>query len=257
MSDTFSFEAEEIEKVEGESRTTGEYLSWLRDKNGGMSIADAVYLRHSVRNYLDKEIEEEKLSVLNKAIEEINKNNSFSFQLVANEPKAFSDSDGADYGKFTCCKNYIALVAPKGCDVSVGYWGEHLVLLAQILGLNTCWVALTYRKRKVPVTVAEGEKFYLVIALGYGANQGVAHVSKDLSELCKVNGEMPDWFERGLVCASLAPTAVNHQQFRFILNEDGTVTPKARVGAYVKVDLGIVKYHFEIGAGDHKVEYSA
>jgi hypothetical protein len=28
-------------------------------------------------------------------------------------------------------------------DEKVGYWGEQLVLLAQTLGLNTCWVGLS------------------------------------------------------------------------------------------------------------------
>jgi len=32
-------------------------------------------------------------------------------------------------------------------------------------------------------------------------------------------------------------------------NEDGTVTAKARLGPYSRLDLGIVKYHFELLAG--------
>jgi len=46
----------------------------------------------------------------------------------------------------------------------------------------------------------------------------------------------------------LAPTATNQQKFLFTLSTD-TVTAVATGGFYSKVDLGIVKYHFEIGSG--------
>ena len=60
---------------------------------------------------------------------------------------------------------------------------------------------------------------------------------------------MPDWFRKGMEAAQLAPTAVNQQKFLFTLSDGNTVTAKAIGGFYDKVDLGIVKYHFEIGAG--------
>lgn len=48
--------------------------------------------------------------------------------------------------------------------------------------------------------------------------------------------------------ALLAPTAVNQQRFRFSL-DGSTVTAVSTGGARSKVDLGIVKYHFEAAAG--------
>ena len=259
MTDEIIFKATE-EKIQNEaeaSRTTGEYLEWLRNQRGGMTLVEAAQARHSVRAFLDKEIEQYKQDVLKKAIDEINEKTGFSFQLMINEDKAFSDGKGPEYGSFSYCRNYFALVAEKKRDTEVGYWGEHLVLLSQILGLNTCWVALSYRKGKVPAVINEGEKMYVVIALGYGANQGKAHTSKEMDELCSVKGEMPEWFRCAMDCAMLAPTAINQQKFKFTLNDDGTVTAKAKMGPCAKIDLGIVKYHFELGAGEHKVEYSA
>lgn len=39
-------------------------------------------------------------------------------------------------------------------------------------------------------------------------------------------------------------------QQKFTLTYDaGQVTAKAGMGFYAKIDLGIVKYHFEIGSG--------
>ena len=46
----------------------------------------------------------------------------------------------------------------------------------------------------------------------------------------------------------LAPTAMNQQKFT-LTYANGRVSAKAGSGFYTKVDLGIVKYHFEIGAG--------
>lgn len=41
---------------------------------------------------------------------------------------------------------------------------------------------------------------------------------------------------------------MNQQKFRFTL-EGTQVSARAGVGFYTKLDLGIVKYHFELGAG--------
>ena len=52
------------------------------------------------------------------------------------------------YGKFRNVSNYIVMAGKKAdnLDERVGYYGEHLVLMAQTLDLNTCWVGLSYSK---------------------------------------------------------------------------------------------------------------
>ena len=47
--------------------------------------------------------------------------------------------------------------------------------------------------------------------------------------------------------AMLVPTAMNQQKFHFTLDKN-IATAKAGLGFYTKLDLGIVKCHFEIGA---------
>ena len=93
-----------------------------------------------------------------------------------------------------------------------------------------------------------GERLQIVIAIGYGETQGVAHKNKPLESFYKAEGETPDWFKAGMKAALLAPTAMNQQKFFFTL-KDNTVAAKAGLGFYAKMDLGIVKYHFELGAG--------
>lgn len=221
-----------------------------------MNVMEAMTARHSVRQYEDKAIEPEKLAALEQEITACNQEGGLHIQLVKDEPRAF-DGFMAHYGKFSGVRNYIALIGPKGADLDekCGYYGERLVLLAQMLGLNTCWVAMTYSKIRTAFTVNAGEKLCVVIALGYGKTQGVAHKSKTFEEVAQVSGEVPAWFRSGVEAALLAPTAMNQQKFQLTLNGD-QLTAKAGTAFYSKVDLGIVKYHFELGAGKENFSWA-
>lgn len=213
-----------------------------------MELLEAMRNRHSVRQYLTKPIEEKIALELASFIEEVNQESGMHIQLCLNEPNAF-DSFMAHYGAFKNVTNYIAIVGKKGKDFEerCGYYGEKVVLKAAQLGLNTCWVAVTFSKSKSIHKVLKDEKFSCVIALGYGVNQGVAHKNKPMDSLFQIEGKMPDWFKNGMEAAMLAPTSMNQQKFLLTLKEN-TVTAKAGLGFYSKLDLGIVKYHFEIGA---------
>lgn len=217
-----------------------------------MEILEIMQQRHSVRQYTDRAIEPEKRTVLDALTQEINRKAGLSVQIIYDDPKCF-DSFMAHYGKFAGVRNYIALVGKKapGLDETLGYYGEELVLKAQELGLNTCWVALTHGKSKA--AVGRGEKEVCLIALGYGVTQGVEHKSRPMQELCTCGEPMPEWFRCGMNAAMLAPTAMNQQKFRFELLPDGTVKAACGSGFYAKLDLGIVKYHFEAVTGEKTV----
>lgn len=217
-----------------------------------MEILEIMQQRHSVRQYTDRAIEPEKRTVLDALTQEINRKAGLSVQIIYDDPKCF-DSFMAHYGKFAGVRNYIALVGKKapGLDEILGYYGEELVLKAQELGLNTCWVALTHGKSKA--AVGRGEKEVCLIALGYGVTQGVEHKSRPMQELCTCGEPMPEWFRCGMNAAMLAPTAMNQQKFRFELLPDGTVKAACGSGFHTKLDLGIVKYHFEAVTGKKTV----
>lgn len=213
-----------------------------------MDLMEAMRARHSVRQYKERPLDQEAAAALRAEIEACNKAGGLHIQLVTDEPKAFSGLM-AHYGKFSGVTNYIAMIGPKGpgLEERCGCYGERLVLLAQTLGLNTCWVAMTYSKVPSAFSLDPGEKLCIVIALGYGENQGAAHASKPAEAVTETDGPVPDWFRAGVEAALLAPTAMNQQKFRFFL-KDGKVSAKAGVGFYSKIDLGIAKYHFELGA---------
>jgi len=209
-------------------------------------MIDVIRSRHSVRQYKDDVIEEEKRLILDNLINECNKESGLNIQACYDEVEAFN-TFMAHYGRFKNVKNYIAIVGKKDTGEQVGYYGEKLVLKAQELGLNTCWVALTYGKSKVKVNVNENEKIICVIALGYGVNQGFPRKSKEVKDV--VVGDVPTWAIEGVEACLLAPTAINQQKFKIIFEGDKVSIVKKGLGFYTDVDLGIVKYHFEAVTG--------
>lgn len=213
-----------------------------------MEMLEIMKQRHSVRQYLDKPVEQEKRDALNAMAAQINEETGLHIQIFYDEPKCY-DSFMAHYGKFTGVANYIALVGKKSpkLDNMLGYYGEKLAIKAQEMGLNTCWTAMTHGKSKADI--GKGEKQGCIIALGYGENQGVEHTNKPMQKVCNYTEASPEWFVKGVEAALLAPTAMNQQKFFFELKPDGTVKASCGKGFYAKVDLGIVKYHFEAVTG--------
>lgn len=219
-----------------------------------MEAMELMRARHSVRSFVNRPIEEEKLAVLRKAIDEVNSESGLHIQLFTEEPEAF-DANASHYGQFKGCRNYFAMVGTKEDDEKIGWYGEKLVLLAQELGLNTCWVALTFKRNKVVIDAQKDEKLHVVIALGYGETQGVPHKSKSASDVSNLTDDSPDWFKRGVEAALLAPTAINQQKFSF--TRDGRkVRARTKLTFYGRMDLGIAKYHFELAAGKENFDWA-
>jgi hypothetical protein len=214
-----------------------------------------VYGRHSVRTFTELPIEAGLVNRLNEHIEAYNFASGLHIKLVTNEPSAFGTSLMAKYGKFRNANNYFCMIGPKGMDEEIGYYGEKLVLDAQMMGLNTCWVGLSFKKRKIKSELEEGLKIYALIAVGYGTTQGSTHKIKQPLQICPNICESPEWVQRGVNCTLLAPSAMNQQQFRFKWLGEKRVHAYTGIGVYTKIDLGIAKLHFEIGATPVAVEW--
>lgn len=221
------------------SKTEGDFI---------MERLELMKRRHSVRQYKDLPVDLKQRALLDKLIEEINRETGLHIQIFYEEPQCF-DSMMAHYGKFAGVKNYIALVGKKSpkLDEALGYYGEKLVLKMQELGLNSCWAAMTHGKSKADI--CKGEKQRCLIAFGYGKTQGIPHKSKALQAVCNAAPDLPEWFLKGMEAALLAPTAMNQQKFFFEFSSGDKVSAVCGKGFYTKLDLGIVKYHFELGSG--------
>ena len=227
-----------------------------------MTLLEALEARHSVRAYKEQPLAKETVKLLEAKIAELNEVGNLHIQLIKNEPKAFQGTL-AKYGKFRGVTNYFVMVGKKADDLDerVGYYGELLVLYAQTLGLNTCWVGLSYKKVTDTYVLDEGEKVVCYIAVGYGETQGVSHKIKTIEQVSNASDITPAWFKKGVEAALLAPTAVNQQKFSFehVGVKNGKHLVRAKKGfsmiGYTQMDLGIAKCHFEIGAGKENFEW--
>lgn len=228
-----------------------------------MTIHEAIEARHSVRAYRKQPLTEDIVKKLEAKIVELNNEGHLHMQLVQNEPKAFLGTI-AKYGRFRNVCNYVVVAGQKADDLDerVGYYGEHMVLFAQMLGLNTCWVGLSYSKVPGTYELAEGEKIACYIAIGYGETQGSGHKVKSVGQVSNASEATPSWFRRGVEAALLAPTSVNQQKFTF--EYVGTKGSRHLVRAnrgfsifgYTHMDLGIAKCHFELGAGKENFDWA-
>ena len=223
-----------------------------------MTLTEAIQARHSVRHYLHKPLPPEIIGEIERMVGECNRPpGRLRIQLVTDEPRGFSGLMA--YGKFSGVENYLVMAGAKEeeLDERVGYRGEQLVLLAQQLGLNTCWAGLSYRKVSGAFTLEKGEKVACMIALGYGAEQGHPHKSKRPEQVSNLSETSPEWFRRGVEAALLAPTAINQQKFYLEYKAPGKVTARRlfSVIGYTEMDLGIVKCHFEAAAGKDNFEW--
>ena len=217
-----------------------------------MTEIEAIRQRHSVRNYKPQRIEEDIVQKIREMIDEINRESGLHLQFIVEAGKTYNKLLNRTSG-LDSAPSVIACVGSESIDdldEKVGYYGEKLVLFAQTLGLNTCWAGIFSRK-KIPVEIGPGEKLVISIAIGYGENAGRPHTSKSADQLSESAKDEPDWFTKGVEMAILAPTAMNQQKFVIKLNEDDSVTFIDKGGFFSKVDLGIVKYHFEIGSARH------
>ena len=153
-----------------------------------MTIQEAIRERHSVRRFTENPIGEQEVSVLRGLIDEANRESGLHIQLVLNEPESFNTLF-AHYGRFANAVNYIAIVGPKDMpdlEEKAGYYGQKLVLEAQMMGLRTCWAGGSFSRGKCRAEIDEGEKNVLVIAIGYGQSDGKEHRSKPVEKVCTV-----------------------------------------------------------------------
>ncbi|MBR6459536.1 MAG: hypothetical protein IKS49_05175 [Actinomycetaceae bacterium] len=225
-----------------------------------MQEIEALYERRSVKHYLDEPLKEADRQALLDAIAEINAVSGLHIQLMEDEPAVFRHYISRATGLISA-RHYFALVGPKNPQLGrqVGYWGQRLVLFAQSLGLRTNWTGGSRRLGASTAQVDKGEKLVIVIAVGYGEDNGKERETRSLEELCAVPDGLdnaPEWFISGMKAAQAAPTGFNRQKFRIILHPDGTC--EAKDTALIKltdVDLGTVMYNFEVGARPHTVTW--
>ena len=217
-----------------------------------MEISEAMQARRAVRRFRADILPREAVERLRREIDACNEYGRLSVRLVTGEPTAFGGLLGRAAG-FRNARNYLVLSGRPDADLEVrcGYWGEHLVLTAKTLGIDSCWVGGSVNRRVAAKACGKGERYVCAIALGIGDEPGSVHTRKAFDDVIDADRSriLPDWFVRGVNAALLAPTAMNRQRFVISLDPPDRVDAATTGGLYSFVDLGIVMYHFEAGAG--------
>lgn len=218
-----------------------------------MDLKEAMDQRHMVRKYTNKPIPAEIVKQLNDCAERMNEIYGTSIALKTDDTRAFNALIKLILAKGV--RNYFIMAGKDTPDLDerLGYCGAELMLYAQTLGLNTWWVGGTFN-RKLMTEISSGNRVVGVIAVGYGQNQGVPHKSKTAEQVSRYDGDAPEWFRQGINGALLAPTALAKQAF-VITGSGEKVSIKCDNGIFTGVDTGLVKYHFELGAGKTNFEW--
>ena len=216
-----------------------------------MHMHEAVMTRRSIRSFKDSKIPEDLRKALDDEISECNREGGVSLQLITDNPGICDSFLGRSHRNV---RNCVALVGPSGREADVAYYGARVMMLAQRLGLSSCWIALSFSKRKCGCSVGKGERQFGIITLGYADEDGKERSTKTVEELSETDVPMPEWFARGMEYAQRAPTAMNRQRFRISL-KDGKVSIDSS-GMCADSNEGIVRYFFELGAGAAAFEWA-
>ncbi len=215
-----------------------------------MNFKEAMSARHTVRKYKDTPLSKEVVEQLNERVKINNEQLGINISLVTNNTEGLPGI--VKFMMTKNVKNYFILAGPdtESTDEKLGYASADLMLYAQTLGLNTWWIGGMYSRNNVKkhAQIAGQDKIIGIVVVGYGENQGKPHKSKAADQISSYEGDAPDWFKNGVEATLLAPTAINRQSFT-ITGNGNQASMTYKEGAFSGADLGIGKYHFELGAG--------
>ncbi len=210
----------------------------------------AVGQRFAVRKYREEPAEEE-IEALRAQAKQLSAR-GVRIELL-HEPKAFAPILlGSGRVKGT---GWLAAFISRDVDArTVGYLGEAFVLECTALGLGTCWLGI-YNKKAVAAALQPepGETLTCITPIGIAAESYAARPRKPLDKLTGLAQRelqaLPEWQQRALECARLAPSATNAQPWRYVVEgENIRVCCTGNNYGFGKIDCGITMLHLELGA---------
>ena len=137
----------------------------------------------------------------------------------------------------------------------LGYMGEAFILECTALGLGTCWLGGSFKSKEVEklIPLEEGEEIVCITPIGIPDERYTMRPRKSLAKLTDLSQEaltdLPEWQQRALECARMAPSAINAQPWAFEVT-DGRISVKTISSnyGYGNLDCGIAMMHVELGA---------
>ena len=163
---------------------------------------------------------------------------------------SFSTGTLLGMGRVNGCTTIAAVIASSAHPLSrihAGILGEAFVLEATGLGLGTCWVSGSYRKRELELPLYEGEAVMSVIAVGVpvpGSTNPAFRRRKPLEKLCEGNYKTwPEELQRAALAVQTAPSAMNLQPWLMNFDGDRFILDGSDRAL---LDLGIALCHAEL-----------
>ena len=202
--------------------------------------------RRAVRYYKQEPLSDQDANKIQLFLKTLEEASGLRFVLANDEPEVLETHIPTFHAPDS--PNYIAIFTEKDdpmSEMKAGYYGEVLVLMLTQMNLGTCWVAGTFHPEKMKVQPEEGKECRIVIAVGYIDPFHIpAYHEPKFYEL----PDEPDWYQGGISAAMMAPQAMGRKDFRFG-HTGNVVRVEKPLDPFRYFDLGILKLHFELGAG--------
>ena len=240
---------------------TNRYSAWY----------DVLERRRSHRRFDPRQaISPERIAALKRVCEEFRPFTAARSVLVTESSEDVFRGVVGSYGKVTGARAFIAFIGDMtnpNVQEMAGYTGEGVVLETTVLGLNTCWVGGFFRPEIAGrmIGAKEHERVLAVTPVGYArlnpsvheavmSGFGRHHRREPLSSLVSglEENRWPEWVRASLEAARLAPSAINRQPWKFLVEPDAvTVSVRLRgpdFGVSRRLDCGIAMLHIELGS---------
>lgn len=249
-------------------------------------IENLIKKRRSTRKYNDKNVEKnlkEELLTYAKSFE----CEQYRFAIVD-----YTMVEGEKLTTYGLIKNAKTLLIAIGSNtlstdlqgaINFGYDFEHIILKATDLGLDTCWLGMSYNNKKLSniTSIKDNENIIMASPIGYGDKMGsVERLTRFVIKADKrieadklffdkefdnpIKNYLNNDYKKVLEMVRLAPSAGNAQPWRIVQTESGYdfyVVPKKyyenlknkRID-FSYNDMGIAKMHFELGANKYNLK---
>jgi hypothetical protein len=248
-----------------------------------MKTLEAIEIRKSVRQYIDKSLES---SVL-EAVETLLKNSPTGpfgtkpkLQIIETQnPKALEEKSFASYGLIKGAHHYMAAAIVNGRqeNLDLGYLLEKVVIDLTKMDLGTCWLGGTFKRDRIQslfaaeYTLAENEMIRILMPFGRGTAEksflekavkfmSQSHKRKPWDQLffaldtgSPLVAKGDKWWAKALEAVQIAPSAVNLQPWRIFVSEDHK-SFQFHIQGTSYIDLGIAMAHFDLIAEEEGIK---
>ncbi len=251
-------------------------------------IEDLIQQRTSIRKYSDRMVDKEMLQELLEFAKQFD-NDKYTFQIV--DYSLTQNEKISTYGLIQNAKTFVVGIGSPtlGSDndtaISFGADFEKIILKATELGMNTCWLGMSYSEDKLRDLLKIGRDRRIVMAspLGYSAGRrGMEKITRFLikadqriaADLLFFENEfgkplrnyLKEDYKQVLEMVRLAPSAGNSQPWRVVQSQDGYDFYVELKAFYDRLkdkridfaynDMGIAKMHFEETAKKYHLQGS-